>query len=266
MNNRTISYEHIGLTDDFMFCTVMRQEKYCKPFLEMLLGISIRELCYVEKQVAIDVAARAKSIRLDVYANDEKGTVYNIEMQKGIEAHLPMRARYYQSVIDLNLPDKGHRYSELPRSIVIFICNYDPFGENRAVYCYENRLTDDGQKRLEDGTMKVFVNLRGEAKAVSEELKALFRYVNTGETDSAFVESLEEEICRIRSNEKWRREFMTLQELMDERYLQGHAEGRAEERENIKRILQALFAAHREEEIPLIAENFEMYCEEFGID
>ena len=33
-------FEELKLKDDFMFGVVMRNPKYCKPFLETILGIS----------------------------------------------------------------------------------------------------------------------------------------------------------------------------------------------------------------------------------
>ena len=43
-----------------------------------------------------------KGIRLDVYINDDKGTVYNVEMERGKhkKSILPKRSRYYQGRIN----------------------------------------------------------------------------------------------------------------------------------------------------------------------
>ena len=38
------AYEELELQDDFMFGVIMRDPKYCKPFLETILGIKIRKL------------------------------------------------------------------------------------------------------------------------------------------------------------------------------------------------------------------------------
>ncbi len=277
MNGQATSFDNIGIKNDFMFCTIMRKAEFCKPFLEMVLGISIRELCYAEKQATIDIASRAKSIRLDVYTNDEAGTVYNIEMQVRPREDLPKRARYYQDLIDLNLIDKGYKYSALPNSIVIFVCDFDPFHRGRVLYCYENRLTDGSGEPLGDGTMKVFMNLRGEQRDINGELSVLVRYVNTGETSTSFTQSLDNEVRAVRSNERWRREYMTLQEALDERYQEGqeegyekgHAEGREEGHAEtvvmIDKVIQRLVADNRTAELPFVAQNLEKYCDEFGL-
>ena len=69
----------------------------------------------------------AKSVRLDVYVWDGKGTVYDIEMQVTSAKELPKRTRYYQSMIDLQMIDKGQSYKKLNPSYVIFICRFDIF-------------------------------------------------------------------------------------------------------------------------------------------
>lgn len=276
MNNdkKEFSFDTIGLKNDFMFCTVMRKAEFCKPFLEMLLGIPIRELKYAEKQMTVDIVSDAKSIRMDVYAGDEAGTIYNIEMQVQPKNNLPKRARYYQDLIDLNLLDKGHDYSELPNNIVIFVCDFDPFKDNQVLYTYENRRTTQPEIPLEDGTLKVFMNLRGNLAGVNTELRALIHYMVTGEATTEYTEALEHEIRIVRSNARWRREYMTLQEKMDDCYRDGRAEGLADGikqgikqgRELFGAVIRKLIDEGRSEELPFVAERIEEYIVEFGLN
>ena len=79
-------FEDLTISDDFMFGIVMRDPKYCKPFLETILNIKISRIEYPEDQKTINLSLDAKSIRLDVYVEDDFDTVYNIEMQKVMKA------------------------------------------------------------------------------------------------------------------------------------------------------------------------------------
>ena len=101
------TYEELELKDDFMFSVIMRDPRYVKPFLETILRIKIAKIEYPEVQKNIDIAAGAKGIRLDVYVEDEKHTVFNLEMQTTTARNLPKRMRYYQGMIDLNILEKG---------------------------------------------------------------------------------------------------------------------------------------------------------------
>lgn len=101
------AFEELQIKDDFMFSVIMRNPKFCKPFLERILGIKISLIEYPKSQETIDISADAKSVRLDIYVEDGNETVYNIEMQTTNKGNLPQRTRYYQGMIDLNILEKG---------------------------------------------------------------------------------------------------------------------------------------------------------------
>lgn len=96
MSQKTL--QQLELKDDFMFGAVMRDPKRCKPLLEHILGVQIREIRYPELQKIIDNTMDAKSVRLDVYIEDSENTIYNIEMQTTNKKNLPKRMRYYQGM------------------------------------------------------------------------------------------------------------------------------------------------------------------------
>ena len=62
-------YEELGFTNDFMFSRIMQDKKICKPFLEMILGIKIDHIEYLESQKTIDLKVDAKSVRLDIFVD-----------------------------------------------------------------------------------------------------------------------------------------------------------------------------------------------------
>ena len=164
------SFEELEFKDDFMFGVIMRNPKYCKPFLETILGIKVSSIKYPKTQEIIDLTANAKSVRLDVYVEDEHDTVYNIEMQVGINKNLPKRSRYYQGMIDLNILEKGEDYKNLKRSYIIFICTFDLFGKGRHIYTFENRCLQDYGIALGDETTKIILNTKGTMDDISLEM------------------------------------------------------------------------------------------------
>ena len=70
-------FEDLTISDDFMFGIIMRNPKYCKPFWETILNIKISRIEYPQDQKTINLSLDAKSIRLDVYVEDDSNTVYN---------------------------------------------------------------------------------------------------------------------------------------------------------------------------------------------
>ena len=56
----TKKFEELELKDDFMFGVVMRNPKYCKPFLETTLGIKISHIEYPKSQETIDILYKSQ--------------------------------------------------------------------------------------------------------------------------------------------------------------------------------------------------------------
>ena len=82
-------FEELTISDDFMFCVVMQNSRFCKKFLETILGVKIARIEYPDAQKTINITPDAKSVRLDVYLEDDQDTVYDIEMQNAPKPNLP---------------------------------------------------------------------------------------------------------------------------------------------------------------------------------
>lgn len=221
------TWENLDITDDFLFGKVMRNPEICKRMIEAILDIKIERIEYPEEQKVIDMTADSKSVRLDVYVKDTKDVIYNIEMQPVKRDNLPKRSRYYQGMIDLNLIEKGDSYKNLNQSYVIFICCFDLFGRNRCKYTFENRCIEEPDIPLEDGTVKIFLNSKGNLSGLNATLRAFLSYINNGTlTENTFITLLDNEIKKARENLEWRREYMTLFMRDQENQELGRAEGR----------------------------------------
>ena len=74
-------FEELTLADDFLFCKVMQNKRLCKELLEIILHVKIDKIEYTESQKVLDDVIDEKSVRMDVYVQDNNHTVYDIEMQ-----------------------------------------------------------------------------------------------------------------------------------------------------------------------------------------
>ena len=221
-------YEDLTITDNFMFAKVMLNERLCRKFLEMVLHIRIRSIKYYNDEQSLKKFHHSKGIRLDVYLNDEKGTIYNIEMQNSRHANLSKRSRYYQGMIDLNLLEPGDDYNKLERSYVIFICTFDLFGKGRYVYTFENRCVEELDLVLPDEAIKVFINTTGTVGDIDEEFLGLMNYFNGELPTKGIAKEMQEEVNQVKKKEEWRVEYMTMMELEREKYREGRERGREE--------------------------------------
>lgn len=241
------TWEELELKHDFLFAKVMRNPDLCKEMLEKLLDIEIDRIEYPEEQKTIDITADGRSVRLDIYVRGGEA-IYDIEIQTADTAELPKRSRYYQGMIDLNLIEKGEHFKKLNTSYVIFLCTFDLFGRGRHRYTFQNLCEEATEIRLGDGAIKMFFNTKGTEEDVSEGAKRFLEYIDGRESDDNFVQRLKKEIEKIKKNEEWRREYMTLLLRDQENLEKGREEGREK---GIRETAQKMLAKGIEEDIIL---------------
>lgn len=185
---------------------------------------------YPELQKEIKPDADARSIRLDVYTKDDKDRVFDIEMQMTVTKELPKRSRYYHSMFDLQLLDKGQTYAKLKPSFVIFICLADMFGAGRHKYTFETVCREDRTIWLGEERTTIFLNADSQMEDVSKELTAFSNYAAGCVSEDPFVKKLDEAVKEAKRNREWRREYMTLLMRDQENIEKGRKEGRREGR------------------------------------
>ncbi len=229
MSKKTL--QELTIKDNFMFGAVMCDEKNCTPFLEMVLGISIKRL-EISKEKSIFYHPEYRGVRLDIFANDEKNTHYNVEMQMTRKPALGKRSRYYHSQVDMELLGKGGSYEKLPNAFVIFICDFDPFGEKRYCYTFENRCVEEESLRLEDGCRTLFLSTKGEnghetAESLVKFLKFVAADLEESEQDfeDSYVGQLQNSVSHIKRDREMGERYMTLEEMLRDEREEGRREG-----------------------------------------
>lgn len=153
-----------------MFGAMMCDEINCRRMLELVLGFLIAHV-KVSKEKSMFYHPEYKGICLDVYAMDDENTHYNVEMPAVWQTALGKRFRYYHSQIDMELLTSGAEYPELPNTYVIFICDFDPFGERKYKYTFQNMCMESQMVHLADGSKTIFINTNGKnPEGLSSEL------------------------------------------------------------------------------------------------
>ena len=127
------SFDALTIADDYMFCAVMQDPALCKKLLNFVLEDSVGTITEVSYQTTFE-GGSSKGIRLDIWAGDERGKLYDIEMQTTDQKNLAKRLRYYQSAIDVGTLNKGWDYDNLPDIFIIFFCTFDYVNAGLPVY------------------------------------------------------------------------------------------------------------------------------------
>ena len=219
-------WDHLTIANDFVFCKAMSNPELCREVLEAILGVEIERIEYTRSQETLDVTPESKSVRLDVYVRDGRGTTYDVEMQATDTRELPQRARYYHSLMAVDQLRRGEDYRKLKESYAIFICGFDPFKRGLRVYSFRNRCDADSDVTLGDGTRTVFLAapVAGPSDA-SDPVNELLDYVAGRKVTGALSARLDAEVRRVLDNKKWRLEYVILQMRDQLNYERGHDEG-----------------------------------------
>ena len=219
----------IPFTDPILFGLVMQDPELCRKLIEMIFPErKVKELKYhngtndgeqglsqASKESDLRFSVSGRGVRLDVLFEDEDSVWYDIEMQASRERALSKRIRYNHSMMDVSQLKQGQPFNHLKKSYVLFICTYDPFGSNDPVYYFESRNTKN-QLPLGDESYTIVLNSRGFQDGISEDMRAFFDYLNTGEISPGepFVNSIHERVTEINAREEMRGSMITIEEEM----------------------------------------------------
>ena len=234
--------QDLTIKDAFMFAAVMSDEEQCRHLLELVLNTKILTI-HVVTEKSITYHPEYHGVRLDVMA-EEEGTRrrFNVEMQVKTEVALAKRSRYYHAQMDMDALLAGESYDQLADTYVIFICDFDPFGNRLYRYTIENRIQETG-KALNDGSQTIILSTKGKNQSeVPVELVRFLQYV-AQETDEA---ETEDDYVK---NRDWEGKYMLLEEMMREERMEGMQEGIQKGQERINQLNILLLEQNRNEDI-----------------
>ena len=131
----------------------------------------------------------------------------------------------------------GEVYETLPDTVVIFVCDFDPFGERLYCYTFGNECKENKNVKLDDGSCTIFLSTKGEnEEKVPQELVRFLKFVTAdlGESEMDFqdelVKQFQETIHSIKTDREMGERYMIFEEMLREEKQEGRLEGRIEGR------------------------------------
>ena len=203
-------WEQLGITSDFIFCKVMQDKELLKELIRMILPDVEFEDLAITAQKPVELGKDIHGVRFDIFVKSTDGTSIVIEMQVLNRGNLPKRLRYYSSMSDADMLDRGVVYGKLKESYVIAICPFDFYKKGLHKYTFTNRCHEIDGLEMDDGTTKIVLNAIGTADDVHGRLKEFLDYVAGKPSDDEYVKKLDAAVYKARQNKEWRREYMTL--------------------------------------------------------
>lgn len=115
------------------------------------------------KVVAVDTEHKLlnhnhRNVRLDIYAKDSAGSLYNIEIQKDNRGAIPERARLNSSNMDTHALLKGDKAKDIPTTYVIFITQHDVMGGGFPLYNIDRTIKQMNNALFNDRSHIIYVN------------------------------------------------------------------------------------------------------------
>ena len=140
-----------------------------------------------------------RSIYLDIYAEDSKGVLYNIEIQQSNEGADPRRPRFHTGMIDTHRLKAGQDFKDLPELYVIFITQNDVLGLNQTIYTI-HKYIDGVMKPFDDGSHLIYIN--GSAEDDGTEIWKLIHDFHSTKAEDMYFPRLAERVRYLKENEE----------------------------------------------------------------
>ncbi|MCD7785621.1 MAG: Rpn family recombination-promoting nuclease/putative transposase [Oscillospiraceae bacterium] len=178
-----------NLFSDTFASVVLEDIGACQHVVRTILGKDDIEIVSVKSQYRL-LNITSKDTILDAYAQDSTGRQINIEIQRRDTVDHARRIRYYGSMIDKSILDKGAYYDELPDVYIIYISETDIWGAGKTVYPVKKILGETGIP-YDDGNHVIFVNA---AIDDGSDTAKLMKYFETADPDDMTQGPLSERV------------------------------------------------------------------------
>ena len=108
-------------------------------------------------------------------------------------------------------------------------CKFDPFGAGKSIYNVRQHIEEMPEFQYNDGTSKIFLSAKKPlSKGLAGEMKDFLDFVG-GRSDSGILPGrIRQAMEKVKGQAEWRKEYMLLQEKIDEASEIAEKKGRAE--------------------------------------
>lgn len=228
-------WEKAGFKDSVIFAWVVSENKdICLEILQIILPeLNITRIVEIRSEDTRKDSRVLRGVRFDVYVEDDKGRMYDIEMQVNNNHDLGKRLSYYQSNLVRQSLTEGQSFLEKVDTYVIFICDYD-FGGSGLPRYTTRLILDENGKTIDTGEHNVILNAKAKDFAgVSEKLKAFLEYVNSSLITSDLTQRIETSVENLKKSVERKGSYMTYEQEMLTREYYARKEGREEGKKDL---------------------------------
>ena len=78
------------------------------------------------------------------------------------------------------------------------------------MYTFKRQCQEDGNVYLNDNAISIVLNMHGTVGEINDELKKALHYMAGEKINEGYAKDLDDAVNKVKSNEKWRHDYMTL--------------------------------------------------------
>lgn len=232
--------KRVKITNDAVFKWIMEQKDNCLKLIQAILPeLNIKSIEF-HAQDKLQEYEKSKSIIADVLAKDDKGRLYDIEMQQTIPLKLGKRFRYYQSVFDVSNIRPGKRYSDLIETYIIFIFKTDPFKYGYRKYTSKGiAFNEVDGLLLQNDTHLVMLNPTGTKGDVTPEMQQFFDLeLGVLSDEDNYASQLQESMIDFSKDPERVKQMMTFEDKLNDvaAVKEQEGENKGRKQDSIKRL------------------------------
>ncbi len=225
--------EKLTLLDDTFMNVALKDISACQHVIRILMNDPTIKIIKVRTQYRFSRLISRDTI-LDVLAEDSRGRIYNLEVQREKTSDDARRTRLYSAMVDGECLEKGQNYDKMPEVYVIYISKTDLWNTGNTedpVRKYLHGL----DREYDDGQHIIYVNAAvddGSPKA------ALMRYFKTCDPDDMSQGALSRRVHYLKREKGGIEEMCEYSErIFNGGKEEGLREGRRERQDEILKMI-----------------------------
>lgn len=230
--------------DSVIFAWIIADnEDICLKLLQIILPeLNITNIVKIRNEDNQKKDKVFHGVRFDVFAEDEQGRMYDIEMQIANNHDLGKRISYYQSNLVSRSVREGQSFVNKVDTYVIFICNFD-FGKQGLPKYTTSLIINETGEIVDNKEHNVILNVKSKNfSSLGSEVKAFLEYVKSNKVSNQLTKDIDDKVKELKKSTERKKSYMGYeQELLTREYYaeqkglqKGRAEGKKEGRkENI---------------------------------
>lgn len=206
----------LNLLSDTFASVALENKEACQHVVRKILGRDDIKIIKSKGQYRL-LNLTAKDAILDAFAQDSTGRLINIEIQRRDTVDHARRTRYYGSMIDKSVLDKGAEHEDLPDVYIIYISETDLWNAGEAVYPV-NKTIGKAAIPYDDGKYVVFVNA---AVDDGSDVAQMMKYFKKADPDDMSQGDLSKRVHYLKCEKGGYKEMC---EVAEKIYVQGELE------------------------------------------